>query len=93
MTIEEATRILDEVIPPPEHHTVDIDHLLIAQAWLCIKETLKAEAEPIKHGHWILCANGYSIMCSECHSIWDNSANYPRCPKCGAIMDEVKSDG
>ena len=43
MTREEATRILDEVIPPPEHHTVDLDHLQIAQAWLCIKETLTAE--------------------------------------------------
>lgn len=43
MTREEAIRILDEVIPPPEHHTVDLDHLRIAQAWLCIKETLKTE--------------------------------------------------
>lgn len=43
MTREEAIRILDEVIPPPEHHAVDLDHLRIAQAWLCIKETLTAE--------------------------------------------------
>ena len=43
MTKEEAIRILDEVIPPPEHHTVDLDHLPIAQAWACIKEMLIAE--------------------------------------------------
>ena len=43
MTREEAIKILDEVIPPPEHHTVDLDHLRIAQAWLCIKETLTAK--------------------------------------------------
>lgn len=43
MTKQEAIRILDEVIPPPEHHTVDLDHLRIAQAWLCIKEALTAE--------------------------------------------------
>ena len=43
MTMEEAIRILDEVIPPPEHHTVDLDHLQIAQAWLYIKEALTAE--------------------------------------------------
>ena len=54
MTREEAIRILDEVIPPPEHHAVDLDHLRIAQAWLCIKETLTAE--PVKHGRWIPCS-------------------------------------
>ena len=43
MTRQEAIRILDEVIPPPEHHTVDLDHLRIAQAWQCIKEALTAE--------------------------------------------------
>lgn len=43
MKKDEAIRILDEVIPPPEHHTVDLDHLRIAQAWQCIKETLTAE--------------------------------------------------
>lgn len=40
MNEEEAVKILDEVIPPPEHHTVDLDHLRIAQAWAYIKETL-----------------------------------------------------
>lgn len=43
MTKDEAIRILNEVIPPPEHHMVDLDHLRIAQAWQCIKETLTAE--------------------------------------------------
>ena len=43
MTREEAIRILDGVIPPPEHHTVDLNHLQIAQAWLYIKEALTAE--------------------------------------------------
>lgn len=43
MTREEAIRTLDEVIPTPGHHTVDLDHLRIAQAWQCIKEMLTAE--------------------------------------------------
>ena len=43
MTREEAVKILDEVIPPPGHHTVDLEHLGIAEAWACIKETLTAE--------------------------------------------------
>lgn len=66
MTREEATRILDAVIPPPEHHTVDLDHLRIAQAWAYVKETLTAE--PVKHGHWIVPATcPRTAWCSNCH--------------------------
>ena len=43
MNKEEAIRILDEVIPPPENRMVDLAHLRIAQAWACIKEALEAE--------------------------------------------------
>lgn len=45
MTREEAIRILDEVIPPPENRMVDLAHLRIAQAWVCIKETLTAKVD------------------------------------------------
>ena len=98
MTRQEATRILDEVIPPPEHPTVDLDHLRIAQAWLCIKETLTAEP---KHGRWIdrLAVNKNTKEernareCSLCGAAYfvykevDVVPNY--CPNCGARMDEV----
>ena len=92
MTREEAIRILDEVIPPPEHHTVDLDHLRIAQAWACIKETLTAE--PIKHGRWIneqlasTSGGSYSVVrCSVCKAQFPMyKTNY--CPNCGARMDE-----
>lgn len=101
MTREEAARILDAVIPPPEHHTVDLDHLRIAQAWACIKETLKAE--PVKHGRWKEHHEPFSWMgyttwtCSEC----DYEVGYEKdiknrtdfCPNCGAQMiDEGKND-
>ena len=90
---KEAIRILDEVIPPPEHHTVDLDHLRIAQAWLCIKETLTAEP---KHGRWIDKEDPYGFfdhipVCSECGCTTKMREKYPYCPHCGARMDEVKN--
>ena len=81
MTREEATRILDEVIPPPEHHTVDLDHLLIAQAWLCIKETLTAEPKPM---HWIDTAEG-RFKYSVCGKGYDFKHSF--CPNCGKKAD------
>lgn len=88
MTREEAIRILDEVIPPPGHHTVDLDHLQIAQAWLCIKEMLTSN--PVKHGWWI--EEGFSIRCSECDGVWDNIWDFIYCPNCGARMDGGDND-
>lgn len=41
MTIDEAIKTLNEVIPPPTHATVDLEHLHIAQAWVVIKEELQ----------------------------------------------------
>ena len=93
MTREEAARILDAVIPPPEHHTVDLDHLRIAQAWACIKEALKAE--PVKHGRWSrerLPSTGggsYEVFrCNLCNEAFNWRTAY--CPNCGAKMDEVE---
>lgn len=101
MTREEAIRILNEVIPPPEHHTVDLDHLLIAQAWLCIKEALTAEP---KYGHWVEAPmqrtedleNGNKLYhCSNCNAgdLHAITQAVPYCWKCGAIMGEVEECG
>ena len=83
MTREEAIKILDEVIPPPEHYMVDLDHLRIAQAWLYVKETLTAES--IRHGRWKW--NG-EYVCSVCGGI-SSRTKWNYCPNCGAKMDEV----
>lgn len=96
MTKQEAIRILDEVIPPPEHHTVDLDHLPIAQAWLCIKETLTAE--PVKHGRWIWNKRLGEWYCSNCdrimtpYTVEKSEGEYEMaqpfyCGWCGARMD------
>ena len=47
------------------------------------------DAEPVKHGHWEDCSNGW--MCSVCFR--DVSKDYEYCPNCGAKMDgERKED-
>ena len=51
MTKEEAIKILDEVIPPPNHPTVDYEHFRITVAWETIKKTL--DVEPV-------------VRCAEC---------------------------
>lgn len=43
----DAIKTLDEVIPPPDHPTVDLDHLPIAQAWETIKDCL--------HNYFLIC--------------------------------------
>lgn len=93
MTREEAIRILDEVIPPPEHHTVDLDHLPIAQAWLCIKEMIKAEKDTErKVGEWII--TGYhsnyddwdDYTCPFCRKTFSRIYGARFCPSCGARL-------
>ena len=53
------------------------------------------EAEPIRHGHWIMCDEQYNAYeCSICHDAWaveegspsENNMHY--CQNCGSKMDE-----
>lgn len=71
------------------------------------KETVQAirmlpsvEAEPVRHGHWMLYENqnqddvnngNYLYVCSNCkHSdIHARTVDVPYCWHCGALMDEV----
>lgn len=94
MTREEAARILDAVIPPPDHHTVDLDHLRIAQAWAYVKETLTADP---KHGRWEDKYGDGDWHCSKCGAIVEKDEQgrhyWARCYHCGAKMDGGGSDG
>ena len=52
-----------------------------------------AEAEPIKHGHWVYDDEAYPggnpyghYNCDQCGESVPHKTNY--CPNCGAIMDE-----
>lgn len=53
-----------------------------------------ADAEPVKHGHWIFEPKDAIEMmftlpkCSECGAESSDGGNY--CPNCGAKMDEVE---
>lgn len=48
------------------------------------------DAEPVRHGRWILQTNGHG-MCSTCGTFVDllNGMTWEYCPQCGAKMDEV----
>lgn len=51
-----------------------------------MSETSTVDAEPVRHGHWIVDEDG-NIKCSECghRGVGDNY-----CERCGARMDEVE---
>lgn len=60
-----------------------------------IEHAPTVEAEPIRHGHWIMCDEEYNAYeCSICHDAWaveegspsENNMHY--CQNCGAKMDE-----
>ena len=47
------------------------------------------EAEPVKHGRWLICSDGYYPYCSECKEepYRKNNCDLPNyCPNCGARM-------
>ena len=48
------------------------------------------EAEPVVHAHWICDCEPYHI-CSNCRHKFSLFDRVPRCPNCGAHMDEEVS--
>ena len=50
------------------------------------------EAEPVVHAYWICDCEPYHI-CSNCRHKFSLFDRVPRCPNCGAHMDEEVSNG
>lgn len=50
------------------------------------------EIELVVHAHWICDCEPYHI-CSNCHHKFSLFDRVPRCPNCGAHMDEEVTDG
>ena len=72
------------------NHYAEHNHFL-----LMISDAPTIEAEPIRHGKWLLeCepdGTPYCFHCSVCDddfSYIDVMSGYERCPHCGAKMDE-----
>lgn len=93
MTYEEAIKTLNEVIPPPNHVTVDLDHINICQAWIVIKEHLQQlQIKEVRHGKWIdTTAYCGEFTCSICKEMCVTN-KYHYCPNCGAEMDKEKEE-
>lgn len=52
----------------------------------------RVEAEPVVHAHWICDCEPYHI-CSNCRHKFSLFDRVPRCPNCGAHMDEELRTG
>lgn len=51
------------------------------------KNAVAVEVEPVVHAHWICDCEPYHI-CSNCRHKFSLFDRVPRCPNCGAHMDE-----
>lgn len=60
----------------------------IIDAYWLTHNAKAVEAEPVVHAHWIEHDDelGLSVECSACHI--ETCGESPRCPVCGAHMDE-----
>ena len=43
---------------------------------------------PVKHGKWLICTDGYYPYCSECGNEPTRGEMTKYCPECGARMDK-----
>lgn len=62
-----------------------------------VEKMWRGEVELVRHAHWENTGGNEKVglaygTCSHCHrEAWANYELTPRCPYCGAHMDEVKS--
>ena len=97
MPNKEAINILINTIQPPiiRNDGKSMAHLLALEA--IQKAVVALEAEPIKHGHWIVLHGvlagddiyGDMGECSNC-GLHLRNWEWNFCPCCGAKMDEVE---
>lgn len=51
----------------------------------------KERNQPVKHGKWIICSDGYYPYCSECRCEPKSREMTKYCAECGAKMDKKEA--
>lgn len=96
MTMDEAKSDFDTII--------DLQPTVEPTASTCLgcncPKMEKLEADPTKHGRWIVCDDLYKTIdgrvfdgyreCSACGEMYPYFPEHNYCPNCGAKMDEVE---
>ena len=96
MKLNEAIETLDAVIPPPDHSTVGLAHLQIAQAWQTVKEALREETKD-KGCYWCkmqtdefgdqhMTASEIKVISQDHFGIRELPRNY--CSVCGRKLED-----
>lgn len=82
---DEVIKHLEKCIADP---MFDNDYRKICFA-ICkyIDDVPTIEAEPVKHGRWLICCDGYYPYCSSCKKEPQGRGMTGYCPNCGARMD------
>lgn len=86
MKLIDADEILKEKYLESPHYC---DYVVSVEE---IENAPTIEAEPVRHGEWKICCDGYYPYCSVCKEepIGRKMSKY--CPNCGAKMDLEESE-
>ena len=91
---ENIYRALEKYDSYSQYYLPDEDLNRVNYLLSCLCDFLNADAEPVRHGHWIdIDSESYTwkVRCSECgheRSMMSTQGEYPKyCEECGAKMD------
>lgn len=89
MRFIDADELKKSIEEDEELKSNSLAYLLMNLMTCYIDDAPTIDAEPVRHGHWVICSDGYYPYCSKCKQepSGKNMTNY--CPNCGAKMDEV----
>lgn len=92
MRLIDADKLYDEIAQYRDENMFGGGNLLVDDILEDINLSPTVDAEPVRHGKWILYPDNQSKVveaddCSVCGAQWIFGEKYDYCPSCGAKMD------
>ena len=93
MRLIDADKLYDDIVQYRDENMLGGGNLLVDDILEDINLSPTVDAEPVRHGKWIVTAGGKVCTCSVCGDEFDNTCNYDIrkdwkcCPVCKCLMD------
>ena len=71
-----------------EEHNLSFSKEAYNKAAIMISTMPTEDVQPVKHGKWLICTDGYYPYCSECRNEPKSGIMTKYCPECGTRMDK-----